>query len=296
MATTRDLVFQAALSQAATAVEDALESLLPDADGPVTEAMRYATLSGGKRLRAFLVIESSNLFRVPAVQSIRAAAAVECLHAYSLIHDDLPAMDDDDMRRGRPTVHRKWDEATAILAGDALQAQAFEILAGPRTALDPTIRARLIEGLARASGARGMVGGQALDLAAGRTATPLNLDQITQLQSLKTGALIQWAAEAGAVMGKSDVSNLTAYARDLGLAFQIQDDILDVTGSAEETGKATQKDAAAGKATFVSLLGLSGARRKAKELVKSACDHLDPYGSSAENLRLAADFAISRSN
>ncbi len=294
MSVPREAMFHAALSQAATAVEEALESLLPRAEGPVTEAMRYATLGGGKRLRAFLAIESGNLFHVPPVQSLRAAAAVECVHAYSLIHDDLPAMDNDDLRRGRPTVHRKWDEATAILAGDALQALAFEILSAQRTHRDAGVRLRLIARLAQAAGVHGMVGGQALDIAAEGAGQPPTVEQITEMQALKTGALIRWSLESGPILGKSDIAHLTRFAQDLGLAFQIQDDILDVTGSADTTGKATQKDAGAGKATFVSALGLEGARKKARDLVSSACDTLTPYGSAADTLRMAAEFAISR--
>ncbi|NNU79302.1 polyprenyl synthetase family protein [Halovulum dunhuangense] len=296
MATARDLQFHAALSQAATAVEEALDKLLPPVGTPLADAMRHGTLSGGKRLRAFLVLESAGLFRVPKPQAIRAAAAVECIHAYSLIHDDLPAMDDDDMRRGQPTVHKLWDEATAILAGDALQSLAFEILAAPQTAPDPLIRTRLMLRLAQAAGAGGMVAGQALDIAAETAAAPLDFEQVAQLQALKTGALIGWSCEAGAILGKSDVSNLVKFAAELGLAFQIQDDILDVTAEASDMGKATHKDGAAGKATFVSLLGLEGARKKARDLVSTACDTLSPYGSAAENLRLAAEFAISRNN
>ena len=296
MADEKDLAFHAALSQAATAVEDALEMLLPAPETPVAEAMRYATLAGGKRLRAFLAIETAMLFRVPLVNAIRAAAAVECVHAYSLIHDDLPAMDDDALRRGKPTVHRKWDEATAILAGDALQTLAFEILAAPQTAPDANIRTKLITRLAQAAGVAGMVGGQARDIAAETADTPLTLEEITDLQALKTGALISWSVEAGAILGKSDASMLIAYAEALGLAFQIQDDILDVTGSTAQTGKATQKDSAAGKATFVSLLGLEGARKKARDLVSTACDTLSPYGSAASNLTRAAHFAIDRTN
>ncbi len=294
MATAEDLVFHAALSQAATAVEEALDSLLPSAEDAVSEAMRYAAMSGGKRLRAFLVQETASIFQVPVAQSVRAAAAVECIHAYSLVHDDLPAMDDDDLRRGKPTVHREWDDATAILAGDALQTVAFDILAAPQTALDPQVRLKLIARLATAAGYPGMVGGQAMDIAAESADAPLDLDQITQLQARKTGALIGWSVEAGAILGKSDATNLIAYADALGLAFQIQDDILDVTGDAETTGKATQKDSDAGKATYVSLLGLDGARKKARDLVSTACDTLSPYGSAAENLRRAARFTISR--
>ncbi|PZQ47819.1 MAG: farnesyl-diphosphate synthase [Rhodovulum sulfidophilum] len=288
------LRFRELLTRAATDVEASLGDLLPPEGGPLEAAMRYGVLQGGKRLRAFLVLESAALFNVPRGQALRAAAAVECVHAYSLIHDDLPAMDDDDLRRGKPTVHRVWDEATAILAGDALQTLAFDILAADQGAIDPRIRIRLIQGLAGASGWRGMVGGQALDIAAETAAEPLDIEAVTALQALKTGALIIWAAEAGAILGRSDGSHLRAYAADLGLAFQIRDDILDVEGDPETAGKRLRKDEAAGKATFVSLLGLEGARARAADLVASARDALAPYGSAAGNLRLAAGFALDR--
>lgn len=286
--------FQALLGEAAAGVEAALDGLLPADDTTLGAAMRYGALSGGKRLRAWLALESARLFHVPAVQALRAAAAVECIHAYSLIHDDLPAMDDDELRRGKPTVHVRWDEATAILAGDGLQALAFEILAAPQGAIDPRLQVRLIASLARAAGAMGMVGGQALDVAASSAAVPLDLEHISALQGLKTGALIIWAAESGAILGRSDTSALRAYAADLGLAFQIRDDILDVEGDPEAAGKRLRKDEAAGKATFVALLGLDGARARARELAASACDSLAPYGSSAGNLRLAAEFVVGR--
>ncbi|MEM9813916.1 MAG: polyprenyl synthetase family protein [Pseudomonadota bacterium] len=288
------LQFHARLSQFATATEDILDTLLPDATDTLTDAMRYAVLSGGKRLRAFYVLETAAMFQVPQPQALRVAAAVECVHAYSLVHDDLPAMDDDDLRRGKPTVHVRWDDATAILVGDALQALAFEILAHTRTAPDPQIRIRLVQGLAEAIGAAGMVGGQADDIAAEAAAAPLTLDAITALQARKTGALIGWSVEAGAVLGKQNTEHLRRYAEAVGLAFQIQDDVLDVIASPEETGKATGKDAAAGKATFVSLLGLDGAQKKARDLVSTACDSLAPYGSAAENLRRAAEFIVNR--
>lgn len=288
------LKFQGLLSAAARDVEALLAALLPADDTTLGAAMRYGALSGGKRLRAYLAMESAALFRVPRGQALRTAAAVECIHAYSLIHDDLPAMDDDDLRRGQPTLHVKWDEATAILAGDALQALAFEILASPQGAIDPRLQVRLITRLAQASGAMGMVGGQAFDIAAEKVATPLDLDQITALQGLKTGALIVWAAESGAILGRTDTGPLRAYASDLGLAFQIQDDILDVEGDPETAGKRLRKDEAAGKATFVSLLGLDGARAQARDLAARACDTLSPYGSAAGNLRLAAEFAVTR--
>ncbi len=288
------LRFHAVLSQAATRVEDALEMLLPSTEVDVAKAMRYGTLNGGKRLRAFLLIETAGLFNAPPSQADRAAAAVECIHAYSLIHDDLPAMDNDDTRRGKPTVHKKWDEATAILAGDALQTLAFEILSAPQTAPDPNVRLKLITRLAQASGAAGMVGGQALDIAAEHASSPLTLDQITTLQDLKTGALISYAVEAGAILGKSNAANLHVYARNLGLAFQISDDILDVEGDPKAAGKELRKDASAGKATFVSLLGVEGAKAKAKTLIDEACEVLKPYGSTAENLRMAAIYSIER--
>jgi farnesyl diphosphate synthase len=290
-----ELQFHAALSQAAMRVEEALADLLPAADTRLGAAMRHAVLSGGKRLRAFLAMEAAALFRVPAGQAVRAAAAVECMHAYSLVHDDLPAMDDDALRRGQPTVHVKWDEATAVLAGDALQALAFEILAAPQTGLDPRIQVRLIHRLAQAAGAHGMVGGQDLDLAAATAPAPLGLAEVTALQGLKTGALIVWAAEAGAILGKSDTAPLRRFAEDLGLAFQIRDDILDVEGQADVTGKRVGKDGDQGKATFVSLMGVEKAREKARDLVSTACDTLGPYGSAAANLRQLARFAVERS-
>ncbi len=290
------LHFHAALSQAATRAEEALAQLLPSDDTRLGAAMRYAVLSGGKRMRAYLAMESAALFHVPPAQALRTAAAVECMHAYSLVHDDLPCMDDDATRRGKPTVHIAWDEATAVLAGDALQTFAFEILAARQGAIDPRLQVRLIGGLAQAAGAMGMAGGQALDIAAESAASPLDLEQVSLLQTLKTGALIVWAAESGAILGHSDTGPMRRYAADLGLAFQIRDDILDVEGDPEAAGKALRKDGAAGKATFVTLLGLEGARAKARDLVASACDTLSPYGSAAENLRLAAKFVVARSN
>jgi farnesyl diphosphate synthase len=288
------LQFHAVLSQAATRAEEALEGFLPAGDTTLGAAMRYAVLSGGKRLRAFLAMESAALFRVPPAQSLRTAAAVECVHAYSLVHDDLPCMDDDDMRRGKPTVHRQWDQATAVLVGDALQTLAFEILAAPQGGIDPRLQVRLIGRLAQAAGVHGMVGGQALDIAAESAAAPLGFDDVRDLQALKTGALIVWATESGAVLGRSDTAPLARYAADLGLAFQIRDDLLDVEGNPEAAGKRLRKDEDRGKATFVSLLGVAGARKKARDLVASACDTLAPYGSAAGNLRLAAQFAVGR--
>ncbi len=277
--------FDFALKAAAERVEAYLHDTLPSADNKIAEAMRYAVLNGGKRLRAFLVYESAALFDV--VDADPVAAAIECMHAYSLVHDDLPCMDDDDLRRGQPTVHVKWDEATAVLVGDALQTQAFGYLAGAGH-LD------LLRRMADASGVNGMVGGQAMDIAAETAATPLTLEEITALQAKKTGALIRWSAEAGAILAWKDPTPLGNYADALGLAFQIQDDILDVIGDPEATGKRLRKDEAAGKATFVSLLGLEGAKSRAAELVDAAIDALAPFGEKADNLRDAARYTISR--
>ena len=294
MADIDTLQFHAILSQAATKVEDMLDAILPPSGAPVADAMRYATLTGGKRLRAFFVIETASMFNVPALQHERVAAAVECMHAYSLIHDDLPCMDDDDMRRGKPTVHKAWDEATAVLAGDALQAFAYQILAAPRTAPDPAVRLKLMEHLAIATGVDGMVGGQALDIEYENSPATRNIDEIKQMQAMKTGALISWSLEAGAIMGKQNTTALLDYAKDIGLAFQISDDIIDVVGDPEVTGKKVGKDAAAGKATFVSELGLEGAQSLVRELVENAITKLEPYGSAAKNLRLAAHYIAER--
>ncbi len=291
---TDTLQFHAVLSQAASRVEEALEAMLPPVDAPLGAPMRHAVLGGGKRLRAFLALESAALFRVPPLQAVRAAAAVEFVHAYSLVHDDLPCMDDDDLRRGRPTVHVKWDEATAVLVGDALQTLAFEVLAAPHGGIDPRLQVRLILRLAEAAGAAGMVAGQALDIAAETAAVPLDVEQVIELQALKTGALFIWSAEAGAVLGRSDPTPMRRYAEALGLAFQIRDDLIDVDGDADAAGKRLRKDGAAGKATFVSLLGRDGAEARAQALVEEACDALAPYGSAAGTLRLAARFALER--
>ena len=262
------------------------------ADEPVIHAMRYA-VQGGKRLRGFLVLEGARMLGVAEARAVSAAASVEALHAYSLVHDDLPSMDDDNLRRGLPTCHVKWDEATAVLAGDALQTLAFELLCDPALG-SAEVRIALVAGLARASGAEGMVLGQALDIAAETAAVPLALAEITALQAGKTGALIGFAAEAGAVIAGQDTGPLRAYAQALGLAFQIADDILDVTGDAAKTGKAVGKDAAAGKATFVSLMGLEGARAKARDLAALAEAALAPYGTRAVHLCQAARFVIAR--
>lgn len=286
-------MFPERLTEVQRLVQEALNAALAQrADVPVVDAMRYA-LQGGKRLRAFLVLEGAALHGIAAGTAMPAAAAVEALHAYSLIHDDLPCMDDDDLRRGLPTVHVQWDEATAVLAGDALQALAFELCCDP--ALGPAEqRVELAVSLARAAGAEGMVLGQALDIAAETAERPLTLEEITALQAGKTGALFSFAAEAGAILAGSDREPLRRYARALGLAFQIADDILDVEGDAAKTGKRVGKDAAAGKATFVSLLGLGAAKARAEDLVEEACGALEPYGDAAENLRQAARFVIAR--
>ena len=290
--------FKTALANIAGEVNAELDRLLPEVAGPegrVVDAMRYAALDGGKRLRPFLAVASSDLFGVPRASSLRVGAAIEMVHCYSLVHDDLPAMDDDDLRRGRPTVHRKFDEATAILAGDALLTEAFAVLAAPDTHADGAVRAALVAELARAAGAAGMVGGQMIDLLAGGLA--LDANGLARLQNLKTGCLIAIGCRAGAVLGGQGpevVEALGAYGLSMGLAFQIADDVLDVEGSAAETGKATGKDAAAGKATFVSRLGLEGAKNYARSLADEAVAHLVRFGEKAALLREAAAFSATR--
>lgn len=276
-------------AQVQGALDRAIVALPP---GELRDAMGYAC-AGGKRIRAFLVMESARLHGVSDHAALPVAAAVEALHAYSLVHDDLPAMDNDDLRRGLPTLHVKWSEATAILAGDALNALAFGLLADPAVG-DAAARLRLVAALARASGGAGMVWGQMLDIAAESAAVPLTLDQIKELQDGKTGALIRFAASSGPLIADADLAPLTAYADALGLAFQIADDILDVTGNEDVTGKRVGKDASAGKATFVSLLGLDGARAEAARLIDAADAALEPYGKDAENLRQLARFVIER--
>ncbi|MEM8655286.1 MAG: polyprenyl synthetase family protein [Pseudomonadota bacterium] len=288
-------MFRQRLSDAATAIQARFDAVLSALDDvPVTHAMIHAT-KGGKRLRGFLVIESARLHDIDPNKAIWPATGIEALHAYSLVHDDLPCMDDDDLRRGEPTVHVKWDEATAVLAGDALQTLAFELSTHPDVG-NGDVRADLAQSLAKASGAQGMVLGQALDIAAETANAPLALDEITALQRGKTGALIEWSATAGARMAQADLGPLQSYARALGLAFQIADDVLDVTSDAETMGKATGKDADAGKATFVSLLGLDEAKRRADQLVTEACDALHVYQSDADILRDAARFVVTRKN
>ena len=287
-------MFQDRIAAAANAVQACLdEEFTIFGEVPLADAMRYAA-AGGKRLRAFLVLESAALHDVGQEQAIYAAAAIEAMHAYSLVHDDLPCMDDDDLRRGQPTVHVKWDEATAVLVGDALQAFAFEMLADARLSSDAAIRLELVSSMASAAGGRGMVRGQALDIAAETSVQPYSLEMVEETQALKTGALIEWSATAGAVIAGVDPTYLGAYATALGRAFQIADDILDVTGDSTKAGKRLGKDADAGKATFVSLLGLEGAKKRAKLLVDQADAALEPYGDKAQTLREAARFVISR--
>jgi farnesyl diphosphate synthase len=293
------MTFQEALKDTAEAVNAHLGSLMPleGAAAPrLVEAMRYASLDAGKRLRPFFVVETARLFGAGRHQALRAACALECVHCYSLVHDDLPAMDDDDLRRGRPTTHRAFDEATAILAGDTLLAFAFEILGDPETHPDAAIRVSLVTGLAQASGAAGMAGGQMLDLLA-EAGGESGMDHIVKIQSLKTGALFRFACEAGAILGKAapaERAALAAYAGRIGLAFQIADDVLDVESTAAALGKATQKDRAKGKATFADLLGLDGAKVKARALVAEAKSALAPFGAEAARLAEAADFILAR--
>jgi len=288
-----------ALSDNAKAVSGVLDDLLPLGNGPesrVVEAMRYTTLAGGKRIRPFMVTASADLFNVDPAHSLRVAAAIEMVHSYSLIHDDLPAMDNDDLRRGNPTCHIKFDEATAILAGDALLTKAFEVLADDETHGNHTVRTELVSALAKASGDAGMVGGQMLDLFA--EDHDLKMPEITRLQRMKTGALIAVSCEAGAILGKASENArhvLHAYAHDIGLAFQIADDLLDIEGDEKEVGKKTGKDAAAGKATFVSLLGIERAREQASLLADQAASHLEIFAEKGKLLKELAQFVVNRS-
>jgi farnesyl diphosphate synthase len=295
-----DLILPRAMTAAAAEIDTALDSLLPQAEGPeapLFEAMRYAAIGGGKRLRGFLVLEGARQFGVGRSAALRVAGAIEMVHAYSLVHDDLPAMDNDDLRRGKPTLHKAFDEATAILAGDALQCHAFTVLAEEDTHSDPAVRSELVRCLSKAAGPRGMCGGQMLDMLAEANDAPLDEIAIGRLQTMKTGRLIEFSAEAGAILGKAPASQrhaLVLYGRDLGAAFQIADDLLDATATAAEVGKATGKDAGAGKATLVGLLGVDRARLQAERLIAQAKGHLDSFGDKAELLRLLADFVIAR--
>lgn len=291
-------LFPNALAQAATIVEEALDALLPkprNSESRLHAAMRYATLEGGKRLRPFLLLNSASLFGVGEVCAARVAAALECVHSYSLVHDDLPCMDDDDLRRGKPSTHKQFDEATAILAGDALLTFAFEILCASETHEDPHVRCELVRALAQAAGPNGMVAGQMIDLES--EGQNISIGTITRLQQLKTGALIAFACEAGAILGRADPAHrqaLQGYAHDFGLAFQITDDLLDIEGRPEQLGKSPGKDQVAAKSTLVTLLGLDRARAQAKILSDQAVKHLDLFGEKADLLRAAARFAVER--
>ena len=298
-----EIPFDLILEHRAQAIERVLRGLLDDRplDGEITRparlfsAMRHGVLNGGKRLRPFLVLESAALFDQDGEAAHRVAAALECVHCYSLIHDDLPSMDDDDLRRGQPTVHRAFDEATAILAGDALLTFAFDVIADDATDLDPARKAALVLGLARAAGPGGMAGGQALDLEAERSAP--DEDGIVRLQAMKTGALIRFACEAGAILSgasEADRERLAEYGSAIGLAFQLADDILDVTATQDVMGKATGKDAAAGKATLVALNGVDWARRQLSGLVDQAQALLEPFGERVDVLKAAARFIAER--
>ncbi|MEQ8308849.1 MAG: polyprenyl synthetase family protein [Hoeflea sp.] len=296
-------LFTARLESAASRVEAMLEKILSQEarDGEIVRpdrvlsAMRYGVLNGGKRLRPFLVIETARLLDAPPEPALRIAAALECIHCYSLIHDDLPAMDDDDLRRGQPTVHIAFDEATAILAGDALLTLAFDVISSEDTALPAQLRLRLVNALSRAAGVGGMVGGQALDLMAEQDRP--GEAAIVQLQAMKTGALLRYACAAGAIAAGSDdltVAHMTRFGEIIGLAFQLADDLLDVTSDAATLGKATGKDAGRGKGTLVSLQGADAARQRLASLVAEAEDVLSPFGEKAETLKRAASFIASR--
>lgn len=291
-------LLQEALTHIAVDIDDEFDRLLSlpgDARDRLYAAMRHAAIGGGKRLRPLLVTATASLYNVDRAAALRVGTAVEAIHVYSLVHDDLPCMDNDDMRRGKPTVHKAFDDATAVLAGDSLHALAFEILANPGTHPDPFVRAELISTLALASGPDGMAGGQMMDIEAEKSA--FDLQTVTRLQALKTGALIAASVEMGAILGHvppEGRAHLKGYARDIGLAFQIADDILDVEGDPELAGKALQKDAVAGKGTFVSLMGLDRAKQQAAMLVAQANDHLASYGSEADLLRAIANYITER--
>jgi farnesyl diphosphate synthase len=290
----------AGMIAAAAQVESALHDLLPKPTGlqaRAQEAMRYAVFAGGKRLRPFLVLECAALFGAPLSGALRVAAAIEALHTYSLVHDDLPAMDDDDLRRGKPTVHRQFDEATAILAGDGLLTLAFELLADPATHASGEVRAELVASLAKAAGSDGMIGGQMIDIEA--PTRRLGPDQIIDLQRKKTGALFEFSCQAGAILGQAappERDALIAFARDFGLAFQISDDLIDVEGSAELAGKQVGKDAAQGKATLVSHWGVEQARDEAAHLAMQACAALAPFGERADRLRTLPFYLLDRNS
>ncbi|MEP0191105.1 MAG: farnesyl diphosphate synthase [Erythrobacter sp.] len=288
------------LERVQSEVDDVFDSVLPipaDSSARLVEAMRYAAIGGGKRLRPLLLVSTAELFGVSREASVRAGCAVEAIHVYSLIHDDLPCMDDDDVRHGKPTLHKHYDEATAVLAGDALHALAFEILADEQTGTDPFTRSELMATLGRASGMHGMAGGQMMDMIADEEGVQYDLPTITRLQQLKTGALLGASVEMGSIMGKvtpEGRAHLRAYSRDIGLAFQIVDDLLDVTGDEAKAGKALRKDEEQGKQTFVTLMGVDKARGQAGALVEQAVAHLASYGEEADMLRAIARFIVAR--
>ena len=290
-----------AMRASAAEVNAALDGYIPrssDSDGPLFDAMRYSTLAGGKRLRPFLVLNSAALFEVPPEWAMPSAAAIEMVHTYSLVHDDLPAMDDDDLRRGQPTCHKKFGDATAILAGDSLLTLAFELAAAPDGHPDPAVRAEIVHSLAPAAGGAGMAGGQMMDLAA-EEGGDLDLAAVMRLQRGKTGALFRFSCTAGAILAKREGAEREAlgrYADNIGLAFQIADDLLDVEGSESDLGKAVGKDAAAGKATFVDLLGPEQARLRARQLAEDAVMALAPFGEAADLLRDVARYIVARRN
>ena len=289
-----------AIAQVQAEIDSLFDALLPvpdDTSARLIEAMRYAAIGGGKRVRPLLVVSTAGLFGVSRDPALRAGAAIEAIHVYSLIHDDLPCMDDDALRHGKPTLHKVYDEATAVLAGDALHALAFEILADPETSADPFTRVELISTLGTASGAQGMAGGQMMDMVADEEGVSYDLHAVTRLQQLKTGALLAASVEMGAILGKvppQGRAHLRAYARDIGLAFQIADDLLDVEGDVEKAGKALRKDSEQGKQTFVTLMGVDKAREQARALVDQAIGHLAPYGPEADILRALARFIVER--
>ena len=292
--------FEQRLKEVADRVTVALDQLIPPAGGPEADlmrAMRHAALANGKRMRPFFLLETGAMFDAPEKTLLRAAAALECVHCYSLVHDDLPCMDDDDFRRGQPTVHKAFDEATAVLAGDALLTLAFKILASSETHDDASVRALLIQRLADASGARGMVGGQMIDML--ESDSPRDLNTITRMQRLKTGALISYATEAAAIIGRAreaERNALAGFSNDLGLAYQIADDLLDATGDEDAVGKPLRTDDAAGKANFVTLLGIDGARERVSILAAQAKEHLAIFREKAHILLQSVDFVLDRTH
>lgn len=295
-----DQPFEVRLIEVADKITVALDQLIPPASGPEADlmrAMRHAALANGKRMRPFFLLETGAMFEAPEKSLLRAATALECVHCYSLVHDDLPCMDDDDFRRGQPTVHRAYDEATAVLAGDGLLTLAFKILASSETHTDPGIRCRLIERLADAAGAQGMVGGQMIDML--EDASPRDLNTITRMQRLKTGALINYAFEAAGIIGgarEHERNALAGFAHDIGLAYQIADDLLDVEGDETRVGKPLRTDEEAGKANFVTLLGVDGARQRVRLLASQAKEHLAIFREKADILLHSVDFVLDRSH